>query len=62
MYILQNRDCIEHAFNVTSGLDSLVLGETQITGQFKKATHLASEVGSLGPVLNRLTQEAFLDF
>ena len=59
LYTLSHKDCIEHAFSVTSGLDSLVLGETQITGQFKKATLHAQENGTLGPVLKRLTQEAF---
>ena len=59
LYAHLKADCIEHAFSVTSGLDSLVLGETQITGQFKKATQLAIDNNSLGPVLNRFTQEAF---
>ena len=59
LYELSHKDCAEHAFSVTSGLDSLVLGETQITGQFKKATRHAEENGTLGPVLKRLTQEAF---
>ena len=59
LYELSHKDCSEHAFCVTSGLDSLVLGETQITGQFKKATKHAAENGTLGPVLKRLTQEAF---
>src|SRR5690606_35506264 len=43
---------------VASSLDSLVLGETQITGQFKDALSLAMRVGTMGPLLSRLGQEA----
>lgn len=53
------RDAARHAFSVTSGLDSLVLGETQIAGQFKDAMQFALEGNTLGPVLKRMTQEAF---
>ena len=49
---------VEHIFSVTSGLDSLVVGETQITGQFKDATLSAKEQDTLGPILDRLSQEA----
>lgn len=54
-----NVEAITHAFSVASGLNSLVLGETQITGQFKASAANAAETGRLGPILNRLTQEAF---
>lgn len=57
-YTLLQKDAIEHIFSVTAGLDSLVIGETQITGQFKDATEVAKELGTLGPVLGRLAQEA----
>lgn len=49
---------IQHVFRVASGLDSLVLGETQITGQFKSAMALGQKLGTVGPVLTRLCQEA----
>ncbi len=49
---------VEHVFSVASGLDSLVVGETQIIGQFKDAAQMAKEMGTLGPVLDRLTQDA----
>ncbi|MCX6129111.1 MAG: glutamyl-tRNA reductase [Proteobacteria bacterium] len=58
-YQYQHKEVARHAFSVASGLDSLVLGETQITGQFKDAAQFAFESGTLGPILKRLTQEAF---
>ena len=59
LYILQDRLAVEHAFNVASGLDSMVLGEPQILGQLKDAYRLAHEAGSTGPWLNKLFQAAF---
>ncbi len=53
------KDAARHAFSVAAGLDSLVLGETQIAGQFKDAAQYAQEGQTLGPVLKRMTQEAF---
>jgi glutamyl-tRNA reductase len=58
LYVLTGVDAIRHAFQVASSLDSLVPGETQITGQFKEAMNLAREVGTLGGMLMRLSQEA----
>ena len=58
-YQFFNQEAAQHAFSVASGLDSLVLGETQITGQFKDATNSAQTKGTLGPILKRLTQESF---
>lgn len=57
-YIYRNSSAVHHLISVASSLDSLVVGETQITGQFKKAVALAKEASSLGPVLDRLCQEA----
>lgn len=47
-----------HLFRVTSGLDSMVLGEDQIVAQVKSALHQAQEAGSLGPWLHRLGSAA----
>ncbi|SDM97707.1 glutamyl-tRNA reductase [Sediminibacillus halophilus] len=49
---------IEHLFKVTSGLDSMVLGETQILGQMKQAFLLAQESGTTGTIYNELFKQA----
>jgi glutamyl-tRNA reductase len=59
LYVHQERLAVEHAFNVASGLDSMVLGEAQILGQLKDAYRIAQETGSTGPWLNKLFQSAF---
>ncbi|HEY9104834.1 glutamyl-tRNA reductase [Chitinimonas sp.] len=59
LYRLPDRDAARHVFRVASGLDSMVLGETQILGQLKDAVREAQEAGGLGPSLNGLFQKAF---
>jgi glutamyl-tRNA reductase len=50
-------DAVRHLFRVTSGLDSLVIGESQIQGQVSAAYHTSDE-HSVGPALHRLFQSA----
>lgn len=55
----RHSDAVRHAFRVASGLDSMVLGETQILGQMKDQVRTASEAGALGAYLNELFQRTF---
>ncbi len=59
IYTLPQSAAVRHAFRVASGLDSMVLGETQILGQLKEAVRTASEAGVLGTYLNQLFQRTF---
>jgi glutamyl-tRNA reductase len=59
LYRLPHDDAVRHAFRVASGLDSMVLGETQILGQMKDAVRTATEAGALGTYLNQLFQRTF---
>lgn len=48
-----------HAFRVASGLDSMVLGETQILGQLKNSVRKSDALGALGPKLRQLFDASF---
>lgn len=57
-FVFRAQAAVEHFFLVCSSLDSLVLGETQITGQVKSALKVAKQCGSLGVNLSRLGNHA----
>ena len=59
IYKLEGDASARHAFRVASGLDSMVLGESQILGQLKDAVRLAADTGALGTTLNQLFQRSF---
>jgi glutamyl-tRNA reductase len=59
LYDYEGEDAARHLIRVASGLDSLVIGETQILGQLKEAWQHAHDSGSLGKVLDRLFQHTF---
>jgi hypothetical protein len=52
-YRMEGDASARHAFRVASGLDSMVLGESQILGQLKDAVRLAANTGALGTTLNQ---------
>ena len=58
VYVHEDEDAIEHLFSVVSGLDSMVLGETEIAGQVKQAYQAAHAAGLTGRVTNCLFQKA----
>ncbi len=57
-YVHYAAAAVQHLFEVTSGLDSMVLGEAQILGQVRAAYAAAREAGTVGSVLHELTQSA----
>ena len=59
LYTLPQEQAVKHAFRVASGLDSMVLGEPQILGQFKEAVRAAETAGTMGLLLNKLFQRTF---
>lgn len=58
IYIKENDAAVQHLFRVACGLDSMVLGETQILGQIKDAFALSQSQGATGTVFNKLFQQA----
>jgi len=59
IYALNEPQSVQHLFRVACGLDSMVLGETEILGQLKKAYELARHSGHTGARLNKAFQRAF---
>ncbi|WP_134684801.1 glutamyl-tRNA reductase [Brevibacillus migulae] len=58
LYMKENVDAIDHLFRVSCGLDSMVMGETQILGQVRDAFLLAQEQKVTGTVFNTLFKQA----
>lgn len=58
-YLLEGQPAVGHLFEVASGLDSQLLGETEILGQVKVAYAEASGDKTVGKVLHRVLQKTF---
>jgi len=58
LYVHYDDGAVAHVFNVASGLDSMVVGESQILAQAREALRLGQEIGTVGPALNSLFQQA----
>ena len=58
LYEYEGENCIRHLFNVSSSLDSLILGEGQILSQVKDAYAIAKSAGTTSTVLNTLFNKA----
>ena len=58
-YVHEREQAVHHLFRVSGGLESLVLGESQIVGQLKDSWQMSINAGAAGKVLDRLFQHAF---
>ncbi|HWM03407.1 MAG TPA: glutamyl-tRNA reductase [Actinophytocola sp.] len=58
LYVHYAAAAVEHLFSVTAGLDSMVVGESQILGQVRAAYGIAREAGTVGRTLHELVQQA----
>ncbi len=59
LYIYQEEDAIEHLFKVVAGLDSMVIGESEVLGQVKTAYKIALDNKSIDGKLKRLFEYSF---
>jgi len=55
-YVVRDREAVRHLYRVSAGLDSMILGESQIQGQVREAWEISR--AQAGPVLHRLFQTA----
>ncbi|GKW46789.1 glutamyl-tRNA reductase [Planococcus sp. NCCP-2050] len=58
LFVYEQEEAVEHLFRVTAGIDSMVLGETQILGQVRNSFLAGQEYGTTGTVFNQLFKQA----
>jgi glutamyl-tRNA reductase len=58
LYVHYDTAAVSHLMSVTAGLDSAVLGESEVQGQVKQAWERARKQGTAGPALNLLLRHA----
>jgi len=58
LYVHYDDGAVSHLFHVASGLDSMAVGEGQILAQTRDALRVGQELGTVGPALNSLFQQA----
>ncbi|MFS0575392.1 glutamyl-tRNA reductase [Sporosarcina sp. 179-K 3D1 HS] len=58
LVIRENDGAVEHLMKVAAGIDSMVLGETQILGQVRSSFLQAQEIGTTGTIFNELFKQA----
>ncbi|HVA97128.1 MAG TPA: glutamyl-tRNA reductase [Candidatus Acidoferrales bacterium] len=57
-YLYENNEAVKHIFYVSSGLDSMILGETEILAQIRRAYKETTQKDTVGPVLHQLCKDA----
>ncbi|HWM72833.1 MAG TPA: glutamyl-tRNA reductase [Nocardioides sp.] len=58
LYVHYDDGAVSHLFQVAAGLDSMAVGEGQVLAQTREALRLGQEMGTVGPALNVLFQQA----
>jgi glutamyl-tRNA reductase len=58
LYTRRGQDAVVHLARVASGLDSLIVGEAEISGQVRRALAAACAAGTAGPILSRVVAGA----
>ncbi len=57
-YVHYDDSAVAHLFSVAAGMDSMILGESQILGQVRQALHSGQAEATIGSALNALFQQA----
>ena len=59
IYHYKDLEVVSHLYQVSSGIDSMIIGETQILGQIKQASKISEYAGTQGKILSQLFQKSF---